>query len=166
MMAASTSQGRARSDRLRRIAREKSERKRRAAFEAIHDLADPVIGRGRPITQAAVARRAGVSTVFLRSHDDLLQAIAEAERVRPAGLAGVDPDARARDTIIASLRRRVAALKEEVETKNAIIRQKQCEIDQLYGKLAAKSTLADPDLRQLYQGAMERVRKLEGDGLR
>ena len=125
-----------------------------------------MIGRGRPITQAAVARRAGVSTVFLRSHDDLLQAIAEAERTRPAGLAGVDPDARALDTIIASLRRRVDALKEEVETKNAIIRQKQREIDQLYGKLAAKSTLADSELRQLYQGAMERVRKLEGDGLR
>ncbi len=76
----------------------------------------------------------------------------------------MDPDARARDTIIASLRRRVAAFKEEIETKNAIIRQKQREIDQLYGNLAAKSTLADPELRQLYQGAMEWVRRVEGDG--
>ena len=80
----STSAKLSRSDQLRQIARQKSESKRHATFQAIRDLADPQIGRGRPITQAAVAKRAGVSTVFLRSHDDLLQAINDADKARPA----------------------------------------------------------------------------------
>jgi hypothetical protein len=103
--------------------------------------------------------------VFIRSHPDVVQAIDEAEKARTAGLVRVDPDTTARDVLLGSLRRRIDALARELDAKNATIRQKQREIDALYGKLAAKSTLADPDLRQLYQEALARARMLEGDGV-
>jgi len=160
-MDVSTSPKLSRGDQCRKIACLKSDRKRQAAFRAIAQLADAT--PGHPITQAAVARRAGVSTVFIRSHPDVVQAIEEAEKARTAGLVPVDPDTTARDVILGSLRRRIDALAQELDAKNAIIRQKQREIDTLYGKLAAKSTLADPDLRRLYQEALARVRVLEGD---
>ncbi len=146
-MDVSTSPKLSRGDQCRKIARLKSDRKRQAAFRAIAQLADAT--PGRPITQAAVARRAGVSTVFIRSHPDVIQAIDEAEKARTAGLVPVDPDTTARDVLLGSLRRRIDVLSREVDAKNAIIRQKQREIDVLYGKLAARSPLADPDRRPL-----------------
>jgi hypothetical protein len=87
--------------------------------------------------------------VFIRSHPDVIQAIDEAEKARTAGLVPVDPDTTARDVLLGSLRRRIDALSREVDAKNATIRQKQREIDALYGKLAARSTRADPDRRPL-----------------
>jgi hypothetical protein len=56
-------------------AKTRSEKKRQAAFEALSALQ----GEKRPITKAAVARRAGVSVVFLRKHLDLVQAHEEEE---------------------------------------------------------------------------------------
>ncbi len=162
-MDVSTSPKLSRGDQCRKIARLKSDRKRQSAFRAIAQLADAP--PGHPITQAAVARRAEVSTVFIRSHPDVVQAIDEAEKARTAGLVRVDPDTTARDVLLGSLRRRINALARELDAKNATIRQKQREIDALYGKLAAKSTLADPDLRRLYQEALARARMLEGDGV-
>ncbi len=74
--------------------------------------------------------------VFLRSHPDLLQAIEEAGQhyrlVLPENTA--DP---AKDQVIAALRRRLEELKQTVAAKDAELRQKQREIDVLYGKLAA-----------------------------
>jgi len=160
-MDVSTSPKLSRGDQCRKIARLKSDRKRQAAFRAIAQLADAT--PGHPITQAAVARRAEVSTVFIRSHPAVVQAIDEAEKARTAGLVRVDPDTTARDVLLGSLRRRIDALARELDAKNATIRQKQREIDALYGTLAAKSTLADPDLRRLYQEALARARMLEGD---
>lgn len=101
--------------------------------------------------------------MFIRSHPDVIQAINEAEKARTVGLVPVDPDTTARDVLLGSLRRRIDVLSRELDAKNAIIRQKQREIDALYGKLAARSTLADPDLRQLYEEALARARMLEGD---
>jgi len=45
--------------------------------------------------------------------------------------------------------------------KDAEIRQKQREIDQLYGKLAAGSVLTDPELRSLLADALERLASME-----
>jgi hypothetical protein len=83
-----------------------------------------------------VARRAGVSVVFLRNHPDLLQAIEEAEqqhRLAPPESAASS----AKDQVIAALRRRLEELKQTVVAKDDELRLKQREIDVLYGKLAA-----------------------------
>src|ERR1700680_289677 len=65
-----------RSEQCRKNAQTKSAQKRQATFAAIRDLQH----EKHPVTRAAVARRAGVSVVFLRSHPDLLQALEEAEQ--------------------------------------------------------------------------------------
>ena len=131
-MGASTTAKQKRTEQCRKNAQAKSEQKRQAAFAALQELQQ----EKRPVTRSAVARRAGVSMVFLRSHPDLLQAIEEAEQryrlVLPANTT--DP---AKDQVIAALRRRLEELKQTVAAKDAELRQKQREIDVLYGKLAA-----------------------------
>jgi hypothetical protein len=98
--------------------------------------------------------------VFLRSHPDLLQSIEEAEqRYRLAPLeSGAD---KAKDQIIAALRRRLDEQKQELAAKNQELRGKQREIDRLYGKLAAGSTLSDTELRNLLTSALERLTQQE-----
>ncbi len=91
-----------RTEQCRKNAQAKSEQKRQATFTAIEDLKHEKL----PVTRSAVARRAGVSVVFLRSHPDLLQAIAGAEqqhRLTPEDRA-TNPT---KDVVIAALRRRL-----------------------------------------------------------
>ncbi len=91
------------------------------------------------MTKVAVARRAGVSVVFLRSHPDLVQRIEEAEatrRNRPTPV--VSPGEATKDQVISSLRRRIENLKCELASKDELIREKQRQIDRLYGKLASR----------------------------
>lgn len=98
------------------------------------------------MTRTAVARRAGVSVVFLRSHPDLLQTIEEAEqrhRLAPPESAAD----KAKDQVIAALRRRLEEMKQQLAAKDRELRGKQREIDLLYGKLAAASPLTDAELR-------------------
>ena len=119
-------------EQCRKNAQAKSEQKRQSAFAAIRDLQQ----EKHPVTRSAVARRAGVSVVFLRSHPDLLQALSEAEqqhRLAPSVSAGD----LAKDQVIAALRRRLEELKQTVAAKDAELRLKQREMDVLYGKLAA-----------------------------
>lgn len=75
-MDASTTPKRTRTEQYKRNAQAKSEQKRQATFAAIQELKL----EKHPVTRSAVARRAGVSVVFLRSHPDLLQALEEAEQ--------------------------------------------------------------------------------------
>jgi len=137
-------------------AQAKSEQKRRTAFEAITLLQQ----EGTLVTKAAVAKRAGVSVVFLRSHPDLLQAIEEAEQRRLHTPTPSSPD-RAKDQVIAALRRRLDEMKQTLGKKDAEIRQKQREIDRLYGKLAAGSVLTDPELRCALTAALKRLAEQE-----
>jgi hypothetical protein len=119
-------------EQCRKNAQAKSEQKRQVAFAAIRDLQQ----EKHPVTRSAVARRAGVSVVFLRSHPDLLQALEEAEqqhRLAPSVSAGD----LAKDQVIAALRRRLEELKQTVAAKDAELKLKQREIDVLYGKLVA-----------------------------
>jgi hypothetical protein len=112
---------------------------------------------GRAITKAAVARRAGVSVVFLRKHPDLVQAIEEAEHAlltAPLPVARVD---KAKDQVIAALRRRLEEMKQTIAARDAELREKQRELDRLYGKLAAASPLTDPELRRALTEALERL---------
>jgi hypothetical protein len=77
-----------------------------------------------------------VSVVFLRSHPDLLQALEEAEqqhRLAPS----VGAADKAKDPVIAALRRRLDEMKQQLAAKDQELRGKQREIDRLYGKLAA-----------------------------
>jgi len=132
-----------RGEQCRKNAQAKSEQKRQAAFAAIREL-----HQGKhPVTRSAVARRAGVSVVFLRSHPDLLQALSEAEqqhRLAPPEGAGD----RAKDQVIAALRRRLDEMKQQLIAKDQELRGKQREIDRLYGKLAAASPLTDAEMRR------------------
>jgi len=52
-------------------------------------------------------------------------------------------------------------MKHVLGKKDAELRQKQREIDRLYGKLAAGSRLADPELRSTLTAALERLAALE-----
>jgi hypothetical protein len=133
-MGVSTTARHTRAEQCRKNAQAKSEQKRQATFAAIQELRQ----ENHPVTRSAVARRAGVSVVFLRSHPDLLQALEEAEqhyRHTPRDRTGD----LAKDQVIAALRRRLDELKQTLVTKEAELRQKQREIDLLYGKLAARS---------------------------
>lgn len=73
-MGVSTTAKQTRIEQCRKNAQTKSEQKHLATFAAIEDLKLEKL----PMTRSAVARQAGVSVVFLRSHPDLLQAIANA----------------------------------------------------------------------------------------
>jgi hypothetical protein len=86
-MDASTTAKVTRAEQCRINAKARSERKRQAAFDALSALQQ----ERRSITKAAVARRAGVSVVFLRKHSDLVQAIEGAEQARPAMRSTVSP---------------------------------------------------------------------------
>jgi hypothetical protein len=156
-MDASTTLKHTRIEQCRKNAQAKSEQKRQAALRAIQDLQR----EQRPVTRAAVSRRAGVSVVFLRNHPDLLQAIEGAEqrhRLTPPESA-VD---KGKDQVIAALRRRLDELKQTVANKDAELRQKQHEIDHLYGKLAANNPLTDAELHQQLQRALARLALVEG----
>lgn len=155
-MDASTTAKRTRTEQCKYNAQVKSEQKRRTTFEALTLL----LQEGKPVTKAAVAKRAGVSVVFLRNHPDLVQAIEEAEQRRLQAPTSPPPD-RTKDQVIAALRRRLDEMKQVLGKKNAELRQKQREIDQLYGKLATGSVLTDPELRSLLADALERLTSME-----
>jgi Family of unknown function (DUF6262) len=155
---ASTTAKRTRIEQCRKNAQAKSAQKRQATLAAIQELKL----EKQPVTRSAVARRAGVSMVFLRNHPDLLQALEEAEqqhRLAPPERAAD----KAKDQVIAALRRRLEELKQTVATKDAELRQKQREIDLLYGKLAASSQLSDEELRQRLQDALRRLALAQED---
>ncbi len=106
-------------EQCRKNAQAKSEQKRQVAFAAIRDLQQ----EKHPVTRSAVARRAGVSVVFLRSHPDLLQAIEESEqryRLTPAENSAN----KAKDQVIAALRRRLDEMKQQLATKDQELRGK------------------------------------------
>ncbi len=151
-MDASTTAKQTRTEQCRKNARAKSERKRQMTFAAIRELQQ----EKHPVTRSAVARRAGVSVVFLRTHPDVLQAIEDAGQQHRLTLPESAPD-KGKDQVIAALHRRLDELKQTVATKDAELRQKQREIDLLYGKLAAGSQLSDEELRQRLQDALKRL---------
>jgi hypothetical protein len=112
-MDASTTAKHTRSEQCRKNAQTKSEQKRQATFAAIRDLQH----EKHPVTRSAVARRAGISVVFLRSHLDLLQAMEEAGqqyRLTPPESAGD----KTKDQVIAALRRRLDEMKQQLATKD------------------------------------------------
>ena len=157
-MGGSTTTKQTRTEQCRKNAQAKSEQKRQAAFAAIRELQQ----EKHPVTRAAVARRAGVSVVFLRSHLDLLQAIEEAEqRYRLAPQESTADNAK--DQVIAALRRRLDEMKQQLAAKDQELRGKQREIDRLYGKLAAASPLSDAELRQTLQEVLQRLAHVEDE---
>src|SRR5713226_6901962 len=93
-------------------AKKRSEQKRQATLTALAQLQR----EKRMITKAAVARQAGVSLVFLRSHPDLVQTIEEAAQsplISPATSASA-----ASDQVIAALRRRLEEMKHQLAAKD------------------------------------------------
>jgi hypothetical protein len=138
-------------------AKRRSEQKRQAALSVLARLQS----EQRTITKAAVARQAGVSLVFLRSHPDLVQAIEEAARTREATASPTSPGSFARDQVIAALRRRLGDMKQQLAAKDRELRGKQREIDRLYGKLAAASPLTDAELRRTPTSALDRLAQCE-----
>ena len=146
-----------RAEQCKKNAQEKSEKKRRAALEALALLKD----EKRLITKAAVAKRAGVSVVFLRSHPDLVQLIDEAERAWTNNPPAASPGSKAKDQVLAALQRRMEKMKDELKAKDVVIRQKEREIAVLYGKLAAGSVLTDADLRERLQVTLSLLATIE-----
>src|SRR6266540_1282169 len=101
-MDVSTTVKRTRTEQCQHNAHVKSAQKQRAALEALTLLHQ----EHKPVTKAAVAKRAGVSVVFLRSHPDLVQAIEEAEQSRLQTPTAPSPD-RTKDQVLAALHRRL-----------------------------------------------------------
>jgi tRNA U34 5-carboxymethylaminomethyl modifying GTPase MnmE/TrmE len=155
-MDASTTAKRTRTEQCKTNAQARSEKKRQAAFDALSLLQT----EHRAITKAAVARRAGVSVVFLRNHPDLVQAIEEAERHLLTSPPLIAPADKAKDQVIAALRRRLDEMKQTIAARDAELREKQRELDRLYGKLAAASPLTDPELRHALTEALERLARI------
>lgn len=156
-MVASTTTRVSRTEQCRKNAQAKSERKRQAVRDALALL----VQERQPITKAAVARRAGVSLVFLRSHTDLVQAIEEATHARMASPSSATNGSPAKDQVVAALRRRLEDTRQQLAVKDRELRDKQREIDLLYGKLASASPLTDADLRCAFASAMERLATLD-----
>lgn len=151
-MDVSTTAKHTRTEQCRKNAQAKSEKKRQATFTAIRELQQ----EKHPVTRSAVARRADVSVVFLQSHLDILQAIEEAEQRHR--LAPLESTAgKAKDQVVAALRRRLDEMKQQLAAKDQELRGKQREIDRLYGKLAAGSQLVDLEVRQALAAALERL---------
>jgi hypothetical protein len=151
-MDASTTAKHTRSEQCRKNAQAKSEQKRQATFTAIRELQQ----EKHPVTRSAVAKRAGVSVVFLRGHPDLLQALEAAEQ-RHRLAPSVSARDLAKDQVIAALRRRLDEMKQQNTSKDQELRGKQREIDLLYGKLASASPLTDADLRRTLTDALQRL---------
>jgi len=152
-----TTAKRTRIEQCRANAKKRSEQKRQATLSALAQLKR----EKRTITKAAVARQAGVSLVFLRSHPDLLQAIEEAARMRAVTASPALPGPSAQDQVIAALRRRLDEMKQQLAAKDRELREKQREIDRLYGKLAAASPFTDTELRQALLDALQRLQQQE-----
>lgn len=155
-MGASTTTKQTRTEQCRKNAQAKSEQKRQAALRAIQDLQQ----EKRPVTRAAVSRRAGVSMVFLRSHPDLLQTIEEAEQQHRLTSPESAAD-KTKDQVIAALRRRLDEMKQQFAAKDQELRGKQREIDRLYGKLAAASPLTDAEMRRAFAETLDRLAEQE-----
>ncbi|HEX6478506.1 MAG TPA: hypothetical protein VF043_06655 [Ktedonobacteraceae bacterium] len=156
-MDASTTTKQTRIEQCKTNAKKRSEQKRQATLTALALLQR----EKRTITKGAVARQAGVSLVFLRSHPDLVQAVEEAARARSALVSSISPTSSASDQVIGALRRRLDEMKQQLAAKDRELRGKQREIDQLYGKLAAASPLTDTELRIAFVDALNRLAQQE-----
>lgn len=121
-------------EQCRRNAQAKSERKRQDVLAAISLLQQ----QGLPVTKSTIAKHAGVSYPFLSKHADLLQAIEEAGKIDREQRLSRAADHPGKSQVIAALQRRLDTLQKQVREKDAEIRRKQQEIDQLYGKLAGR----------------------------
>jgi predicted RNase H-like nuclease (RuvC/YqgF family) len=95
------------------------------------------------------------------SHPDLVQTIDEAARTRSAPASPVPPSDKAKDQVIDALHRRLEEMKQQLAAKDRELREKQREIDRLYGKLAAASPLTDAELRRTLAYALERLAQQE-----
>ena len=155
-MDVSTTARHTRSEQCRKNAQAKSEQKRQATFAAIRELRQ----EKHPVTKSAVARRAGVSVVFLRSHPDLLQALEEAEQQHRM-IPLESSSGKAKDQVVAALRRRLDEMKQQLAAKEQELRGKQREIDRLYGKLAAASPITDAELRSAFASTLDRLAQQE-----
>ena len=89
-MDVSTTAKRTRTEQCQHNAQVKSEQKRQTTFAAIRELQQ----EKHPVTKAAVARRAGVSVVFLRSHSDLLKLLRQQNNSTGLLLQWVQPTKR------------------------------------------------------------------------
>ncbi|HEV2660604.1 MAG TPA: hypothetical protein VGU68_08360 [Ktedonobacteraceae bacterium] len=138
-------------------AKTRSEQKRQATLSALAQLQR----EQRIITKAAVARQAGVSLVFLRSHPDLVQVVEEAASTRSALVSSVSPGSSTSDQVVAALRRRLDEMKQQLAAKDQELRRKQREIDRLYGKLAAASPLTDAEMHHAFVETLDRLAQQE-----
>ena len=156
-MDASTTRKQARIEQCRVNANARSAQKRQTTFDALSALQR----ERQVITKAAVARRAGVSLVFLRSHPDLVQAIEVAEKSRRTSSSPNAVGDTARNQVIAAMQRRLDHMKQQLAAKDEELRERQRVIDRLYGKLAAASPLTDAELRYALVDALERLAQQE-----
>src|SRR5258708_30767549 len=119
-MGESTKTKQTRTEQCRKNAQAKSQQKRQATLAAIQELQQ----EKHPVTRSAVASRAGVSVVFLRSHPDLLQALDAAEQRYRLGPQDRATD-RAKDQVMAALRPRLGELQQRAAAKATETPQKQ-----------------------------------------
>ncbi len=156
-MDASTTRKQMRIEQCKINAQARSERKRQATVDALSALQQ----EHQTITKTSVARRAGVSLVFLRSHPDLMQSVEVAEKSQRTSSSSTAIGDAARNHVIAALRRWLEDMKRQLAVKDEELHKRQRIIDQLYGKLAAASPMTDSELRHALTDALERLAQQE-----
>lgn len=114
--------------------------KRRDIDKALRDLRKA----NAPITVAAVSKRSGVSRKTIYKHKDLLATIDQYRKTNYSN--GIDDHPSDREsTIVAGLRRKIAACQAENKDLKAVISDQRRTIELLYGHLdmAPHSTVTD-----------------------
>lgn len=114
--------------------------KRRDIEQALRDLRKA----NAPISVAAVAKKSGVSRKTIYKHKDLLATIDQYRNTNYSNRVDDHPSDR-ESTIVAGLRRKIAACQAENKALKAVVSDQRRTIELLYGQLdqAPPSTVTD-----------------------
>lgn len=113
-------------------------------IQAVKNALQTLIDTGAVITKSEICKMAGVSKTFIYSHPDVLEKpINDAIEAYNAKLrimveAPKIAADKSKDFMIESQKRRIEKLVEKIENLEETIKQKNAEIEILYGKLSEK----------------------------